>query len=35
MYNIAEINKLQVLKNSETSELVKITFDPIKTAAIK
>lgn len=35
MYNIAEINKLENLKNPEISSVVKITFEPINTAAIK
>ena len=35
MYNIAESNKLHALKNSEISSVVKITFEPINTAAIK
>ena len=35
MYNIADIIKLHILKNSESKLDEKSTFDPINTTAIK
>ena len=35
MYSMAEINRLQTLKNSEITEVVKSTLEPINTAAIR